>query len=517
MASSPFAHFPGVKYQRQQQPQRHRMDPAITAVPIEVASSERTQVSTEPRTLVLCFDGTSNEYDIENTNVVKLFALLKKNDFDQQLCYYQPGVGTWFEPGVVSPLFHWGAKILDLALAWYLDAHVMEGYRFLVDNYRQGDKICVFGFSRGAYTARALAGFLYKAGLLPRGNQAQVPFAYKLYKREDKEGIKLCNGFKQTYSQDVKVEFMGVWDTVASVGFVMKRTLPFTNSNMSIKTFRHALALDERRVKFHPNYYHRASPSEIAAALDPEHGSYILKSRNASESSSGTATPLPGPGSDVDNDNDDRDEGRGKWYFFGRIPLKSQRTRVAIAAREAVMSMKNRYVPGAVQEKVVQREVDDVLEVWFAGCHSDVGGGSVPNTEKRNLSNISLRWMVREIVASGCGIRFDTEALAREGIELSVEPTFDQMVLNDMDAVEEIHDELKRRKLWWILEVVPMHLSWQDNQGVWRKKHRINRGKGRKILDAQPKLHVSVKKRMRSPLNYQPKARWTHGSEVYVY
>lgn len=87
----------------------------------------------------------------------------------------------------------------------------MDGYKFIMRNWRVGDKICLFGFSRGAYTARALAGALYKVGLLPRDNEAQVSFAYKLYKREDKEGIELCKGFKETYCQDVKIEFMGVW------------------------------------------------------------------------------------------------------------------------------------------------------------------------------------------------------------------------------------------------------------------------------------------------------------------
>ncbi|KAJ3523483.1 hypothetical protein NMY22_g11420 [Coprinellus aureogranulatus] len=353
-STNPFHHH--------RKPQR-RMDSSITVVHESgsdvTRTSEKVQVpGGELRTLVLCFDGTSNEYDEDNTNVVKLFALLKKNDFDQQLCYYQPGVGTWFEPGVVSPVFHWGAKWLDLALAWYLDHHVMEGYRFLVDNYRQGDKVCIFGFSRGAYTARALAGFLYKAGLLPRGNQAQVPFAYKLYKREDKEGVELCKGFKQTYSQDVKVEFMGVWDTVASVGIITKRTLPFTNSNKSIKTFRHALALDERRVKFQPNYYHRPAPNEQAAALDPEHGSYVKK-RSGSESTSST---LP---------VEDEELEVPKCQFFGRIPRKSKTTKALIEAKKDG-AVKARYVPENQLVRVVSEkgEVDDVLEVWFAGCHS---------------------------------------------------------------------------------------------------------------------------------------------------
>lgn len=132
----------------------------------------------EPRMLILCFDGTAGQFDSNNTNVVKLFGLLRKDAMDKQRCYYQPGIGTYFEPGVVSPLISWWAKIMDEAIAWYLDGHVMDGYKFLMANYRTGDKICLFGFSRGAYTARALGGMLAKVGLLPRDNLQPVKFAY---------------------------------------------------------------------------------------------------------------------------------------------------------------------------------------------------------------------------------------------------------------------------------------------------------------------------------------------------
>lgn len=87
----------------------------------------------------------------------------------------------------------------------------MDGYKFIMDTHKVGDKICLFGFSRGAYTARALAGLLNKVGLLPKDNDTQVPFAYKLYKREDKDGRELCDGFKKTYCQSVNIEFVGVW------------------------------------------------------------------------------------------------------------------------------------------------------------------------------------------------------------------------------------------------------------------------------------------------------------------
>ena len=74
-----------------------------------------------------------------------------------------------------------------------------------------GDQICIFGFSRGAYTARALAGMIQKIGLLPRFNLEQFPFAYAMYKKRDQEGLDLSVQFKRTFSIDVKIKFLGVW------------------------------------------------------------------------------------------------------------------------------------------------------------------------------------------------------------------------------------------------------------------------------------------------------------------
>ncbi|KAJ7740261.1 hypothetical protein DFH07DRAFT_982833 [Mycena maculata] len=404
------------------------------------------------RNLILCFDGTAGQYDgyasgprpftrLSNTNAVKLFALLKKDDFRQQLCYYQPGIGTYVNPSMVSPIFEWGAKVLDEAFAMcvrpelhhstrspsdsYLNGHVMDGYRFLMDNYHSGDKICLFGFSRGSYTARALAGMLYKGN-----NQEQVPFAFKMYKDTSTTGVKMAAGYKQTFCQNVHVEFMGVWDTVDSVGVVMSRTLPFSANNSSIKILRHAVSLDEHRVRYLP---------------------YLCEPKPSSTS------------------------------------LKA----------------------GA----------EDVLEVWFAGCHSDIGGGAVADGVARSLSDITLRWMVRQAMASECDIQFDNEALARAQISptSSIEPSPSELSFDDTDSGEPLEDELSGASPWWLLEIIPMPWSVQDAQGVWHRKFGFHLGKGRVIPDAQPKFHHTVKERMaNAALKYTPKAQWTKGNEVYV-
>lgn len=126
---------------------------------------------------------------------------------DEQMVYYQPGIGTWTEPGINGYIQRWVAKTADLAVAWYLSGHIMSGYKFLMENHHLGDRICIFGFSRGAYTARALAGMLHCVGLLSKGNDEQVTFAYRIYKNN----IKLAPRFKQTFCKRVKIDFLGVW------------------------------------------------------------------------------------------------------------------------------------------------------------------------------------------------------------------------------------------------------------------------------------------------------------------
>ncbi|KAF8799361.1 hypothetical protein BYT27DRAFT_7120961 [Phlegmacium glaucopus] len=431
----------------------------------------------KPRSLVLCFDGSASKYDTKNTNVVKLFALLKK-DCEEQLTYYQAGIGTWFQPGVVSPIFEWGAKILDLAFAWYLDAHVLEGYNFLMQNYNLGDKIYIFGFSRGAYTARALAGLLYKVGILPRDNISQVSFGYDLYKRTDAEGLRLCAGFKQTYCQAVTIEFMGVWDTVSSVGVLSSRTLPFTNSNSAIRVFRHALSLDEHRTKFRPNYYHRSAPRPPATKLDLEHAT----SMKASSSSTPSVT-----------EQAEVEKKKRKFWSFLRSNSKQ---------------VKQSYAMGA-------EEPEDVMEVWFSGCHSDVGGGVLSNDIKQSLANITLRWMVRQVIASGYGVIFDPSALLCANISLDSDPVTSEPA-DATDALEPLHDELQIDILWRLLEIFPFPYSWQDGNCVWHKTYMPNLGSGRQILDPHPMMHNTVKERIESQLKYKPKAKWTPNSEVYV-
>ncbi|KAI0755060.1 hypothetical protein C8Q80DRAFT_407644 [Daedaleopsis nitida] len=514
-----------------------------------------------PRTLVLCFDGTSNQFDGDNTNVVKFYALLKKDDdFDQQLCYYQPGIGTYFNPGVVSPLCQWGAKMLDEAFAWYLDEHVRGGYQFLMQNYAAGDKICIFGFSRGAYTARALAGMLHKIGLLPRDNPEQIPFAYKLYKKTDAESQSLAAGFKETFCRDVKIEFVGVWETVSSVGVIMGRTLPFTTSNTTIKTFRHALSLDEHRVRFLPNLYHRPEPGSDSSTTSVSTKAAFEK-LNSNPDTSAKVEGKPA----VKHPTVATKRQPTLGSFLRRWPSKKRRdaanmqlphVKPASSDLEAApdASPSGSSVSSSSSAEQLGDGIGggtDVLEVWFAGCHSDVGGGSVPDDTKLSLSDITLRWMVRQVVLAQCGVVFDAAALVRANIPESIftgvgMPLPPNTVISrgpilpvatelssadsgsgstsgsapptvDVNALQPIYDQLKIKPSWWLLEILPLSYTYQDASGNWVRKWWIHLGRGREIMDPAPKFHVTVQERMQdADLKYTPRAKWTAGSETYV-
>ncbi|EIN07594.1 hypothetical protein PUNSTDRAFT_103627 [Punctularia strigosozonata HHB-11173 SS5] len=494
-----------------------------------------------PKTIVLCFDGTSNEYDGTNTDVVKFFGLLNKDLPDEQVCYYQAGIGTYFAPGVVSPVWQWCAKILDEAFAWYLYAHVTDGYKFLMQNYSDGDRICLFGFSRGAYTARALAGMLHKIGLLPKDNLEQLSFAYKIYTKTDQASMDLAAGFKRTFCRNVQVNFVGVWETVASVGVLWNKNLPFTTANTTVKTFRQALALDEHRVKFLPSLYPRPSPNPSG---DPHQASFRLE--DAPQDKVKVSARKQKQKHEEPAESSEKPAAAHRWRSFwnrkaamtdeerGLKPCIREINPAMDASASAPSSAGSDTGadpdPGNGDETDPAADqpanVTDVLQVWFSGCHSDVGGGSVPDTADHSLANITLRWMVRQVLLAQCGVLFDSAALDFLDISDAVFPPVSSSKASEKELQQDeadalapngVHDELKAIPAWWLLEIIPLPIRYQDKEGVWKKKWTFHLGRGRVINDPAPNFHVTVKARVQdTSLKYTPRARWAKGTEVYV-
>ncbi|MGO7919431.1 DUF2235 domain-containing protein [Rhizobium ruizarguesonis] len=215
------------------------------------------------RNLVVCCDGTSNQFSEDRTNVAKLCRILCK-DRNRQLVYYHPGVGTKAPPGFVTDLGTKFAKLAGLAFGYGLKRDTIDAYIFIMTHFRPGDKLFVFGFSRGAYTARALVALIKMYGLLMPGNDAMVPYLIDMFwaidkARENKDRraayFKLAADFKQELAtRDCRPHFVGVWDTVSSVGWIGSPTaLPYTHDNPDVAVLRHAVALDERRAFFRTN------------------------------------------------------------------------------------------------------------------------------------------------------------------------------------------------------------------------------------------------------------------------
>lgn len=239
-----------------------------------------------PRNLVLCLDGTSNEPETGTTNVARMFQLASKSD--DQLVFYDPGVGTMGARGAVTPMGRRLTRLAGLVVGFGIKDNLEEAYGWLTENWQPGDQIYLFGFSRGAYTARALSGMLRTVGLLRGGAGNLTPYALKLYAKkgdehatepQEKEFWRVRREFGNHFGRPEfphafdtsqhQVHFLGVWDTVKSVGWLNGKARfeqarwPFTAKIQNVEIARHAMAIDERRRPF-PVY--RFDPALVAGS-----------------------------------------------------------------------------------------------------------------------------------------------------------------------------------------------------------------------------------------------------------
>lgn len=213
-----------------------------------------------PKNIVICCDGTGNRYGANPTNVLKLFERADKHSA-KQVSFYDPGVGTSGAYPVVTFIGRAITKFLGLAFGYGLTRNIEDAYRYLMEHFEQEDSVYIFGFSRGAFTARALAGMLCKVGLLYRGRVNLVSYATEMYRFGKPE---IAEGFKSTFAQDCYPHFVGVWDTVKAVGLIFPRKFQKPTLNEKIDFGYHALAIDEKRWKFIPRLWHEpAAPNQI--------------------------------------------------------------------------------------------------------------------------------------------------------------------------------------------------------------------------------------------------------------
>jgi uncharacterized protein (DUF2235 family) len=336
-----------------------------------------------PKNIVICCDGTANEFTAHNTNVLKLFYTLEQ-DSPLQVTYYHPGLGTMEPSGALTPVTRKFTKALGMALGYGLSDDISRAYSFLMEEYSEGDKLFLFGFSRGAYTVRAVCSLLHMYGLIRPLNESLVPYAIRMMlaidrarpgNSKDDDAISryfdLAKSFKSTMSRtQCNPWFVGVWDTVSSIGWIANPLkLPFVTNNPDIGIGRHAVAIDERRAFF----------------------------RNHLWRPSGTPGAPTGP--------------------------------------------------------------KDLKQVWFAGVHSDVGGGYVE--AESALSKIPLDWMMQEAKASGLRINplRESEVLGRNGGTKYVSPDPNGMAHESLTGFWNLAEFVPKQRYDWATTRSSYHVN----------------------------------------------------------
>jgi uncharacterized protein (DUF2235 family) len=362
------------------------------------------------KNVVLCCDGTRNKLDVGISNVVRLFSVASRDTPPEQVVYYHPGIGTMPAKAALTSVSRWATKLAGSVAGYGLLDDVADLYSYLMRTLGEGDRIFIFGFSHGAFTARVLAGLIHRCGVLKPEFKGLIPYALELY-RPHEPLDDVIKRFVSLFSRRWRVHFLGLWDTVKEFGVIWPKSLPHLRFNPSVDIVRHALALEERRTMF-------------------------------------VQTTWGGTDGDA----------RGTPKRFIRPAQKSR-------------FIKNQ----------------DVKEVWFEGCHSDVGGG-LPE-KNGSLYKHSLEWMVRE--AQHKCLLIDEETL--QG--------FLSEAAGPWCKVESL------KGFWHLAEIMPLPCLKNEYPPKWRRRLRLARWRGRKLSDAHRSgrltVHASVSDRLLTDLKIE--------------
>jgi len=205
------------------------------------------------KNIVVFSDGTGQEGGTDhNTNVYKTFNLILDRS-RRQVSFYDKGLGTGWKKATGNIMGRGFSK------------KILEGYKFIFENFEDDDRIFLFGFSRGAATVRSLSGFIHLFGVLPRSRSDLIEKAWKIYKIKNREKRKkrATEFVDLNHTMWARVHFLGVWDTVAALGLPDTRIDKILNwivphgfhdfeLSDSVTNAYHALAIDDCRKTFHP-------------------------------------------------------------------------------------------------------------------------------------------------------------------------------------------------------------------------------------------------------------------------
>ncbi|KAK7203148.1 hypothetical protein BZA70DRAFT_283984 [Myxozyma melibiosi] len=393
--------------------------------------------------IVLCFDGTASRFGHSRpSNVLKLYQMLSRDS--EQINYYQPGIGTYIgseSDDSISSKYRSFLLALDSVIAYSFDDHIIAGYRFLLRYFSAGDRIWLFGFSRGAFTARVLASLVSCVGILDRGGEELVPCAWEIYKNWEAHGTPedprcrataLVNDFKRSFaSQMPDVYFLGLWDSIDSVGLLRNRNF-LKSARAATLHLRHALSIDERRSTFRH--------SSIATLNH--------KSSRHSEDNSGYWFPT-----EDENEND----------------------------------VVERWFPG---------NHGDV----GGGCWPREDERGLPQ-----LADVSLLWMVYEARALGLSFADDAiAALSSRSSSTSTRDIIAAKAHDMLSFTRDKGKGRATALKWWAIELLPWPYVVVQRDGRQQRKWAPNLGRRRKI-PGNATMHWAVKVKTEGDAGYRPR------------
>ena len=393
------------------------------------------------KNIVIFSDGTGQEGGIgNNSNVYDLFNMIEDRT-RRQISFYDRGLGTgWSRVGAIS-----GAGITR---------NIKECYQFISDNYSAGDRIFLFGFSRGAATVRTLSAFIHLFGVLPRSRPELIARAWRIYKigHQDKRRRRAEEFVQRNHTMWARVRLLGVWDTVAALGLPFKALnvlidkIPFWRHSFhdlrlaeSVEYARHAVAIDDERRTFHPQLWDETALLPAGDDPDPFTLEDIGDIRLVAEK-------LRTEGHPVTKRLQLREETDRLLKSFDKPAERQERERRVEALRRAIVAELNTavfdadnsvYDPSsdefdalrlspATRERMASfrkgrrrssrrsvrwldrlliqdafslrpGQIPKIKQVWFAGMHTDVGGG-YPD---KGLAHVALVWMLKEATDLG--------------------------------------------------------------------------------------------------------------------
>lgn len=448
----------------------------------------------------------------------------------------QNGVSWTFTDLCVDTL-----NTIDAGIAFSLDHHIMVAYKFLMNNYTTGDRVFLSGFSRGAFTARVLAAMVERVGLLTLGQEEMIPTAWEIYKNWEKRGQPLSSEantlanevrflffiqahfpnlgqFKLTFSRiNVNVHFMGLWDSVNSVGFLYDRIFPYVSHTNIVKHIRHAISIDERRGKF--KQYPFFENYRLAKCKERQDGSLPIPPLQQQQHNVKQSCSLEDIAEESDevHSNESTSSAVPSWSSDVQPPPKDDAIWGELLDTPGHGDVTGRPIFGYIPKGPIHI-CEDVIELWFPGDHSDVGGGWVPNSDGHAVSNVALRWMIVEAYKAGITFRegilsdFDTKWPLSTSLRA---PLHDKLYYKLRSHVDEEgrrgKSSLTETLFWWVLEYLPI-FTYKLNPATdkWAKSVGPNLGHHRTIPN-DVKFHWSVSWRRRF-LGYGPENIANHSN-----